>query len=352
MFAFETKQNNNAVHTSQLLSQTNTMMTVVLEATMSFADVYARDKAAIDNILTESDGVFTDDIYNVLNQTSDALLKNALGHYSKLINNIKVLRDEIVKKNQEWTESNRMIIDKYRPLMKRFHTSKFTFTMPEYNFEFAKPDDAIIRVMNLINDSFGFGYSNDFRTIEGAVARYFKGYEKYSTSIKRAILGVPDSVEVDYSFYQFFKSQLVSNQNRTVSFTDEVFSLLQKNYINITDIESILSKLEGEFRAINALREKRAFGMSIAEYDIHVMVKAASVKLILLSVAVSIIEDIIKLRIQAQSSYFDTIRKAIVSTYQTAVAQKTTTQQETPTDNPNIGFLFTECATHPKDLLL
>jgi hypothetical protein len=351
MFTLDTKHKKPLIEADSLHG-------FILENSVSMTQDMQKYKGIITGALNEASGVFDDSVRLAMNEASKSGLISAIKTYQSIIGIVKNFKVLLSNEYESVIAMNKKVVEKYEPLIKQLDMrdiTRISYEMPSYTLNSLKLGEMVARLLDALKTKLKVDLNGDYDNLEGIVTDYTKNSDKYVTEVKRSVLGVSTTLNVDGDFYSIAQNQLVTAKVlETKWFSTDIFEILKYPELNFYDIDEVIFLLENEVAKIQDTIQRLYTDIdnngTNSTYYTSLNSNIAIIQSILFGLGMSYIEDILNYKLQLFTEKSVNYRRVVINSYNKMLKNPIGTINESykPHADEAIGSLHLECVLHKK----
>lgn len=317
---FTLEKKNLRVESDMIIDRSkNNFKSVINESNIDFDSYMNKYKSAIETSLMEANYVYNEHVQLTLKDHCINTLGNIIKTFETSIDILTTYKNILMEEMDYIKKVNKRVIEAYEPLLKRLDRHKFSYQIPEYTLGNLEPEDIYIRVINFIDKKVGLtvfgpdGYR--FESLKSVINRYEKNLHVYDEELKREVLGVPNSFNIN-DFNSIVRSFLVKENNlQTKRIGDELFKTLREIYIDSKSIDNVIQYIQKEIFDVTSFKLEISNKATNCYID-SIITNALVVRSNMIIKCLEYIEDIIKMKIAIFEEMCINYRKVIITGYE------------------------------------
>jgi hypothetical protein len=306
----------------------------------------------LESVLEENGRVFNDAVKAVLTEATKDMTNQLTADAESVLSSVKKIRSTLSTTLSQINKQNNEVVTKYEPLIRQLDASRSAYTVRSYNLSNLATSDILARVMSCVANDLNLDpkrMTEPTATLEQLIADYNKMGQDAVHCLKRAVLGVANTVDVSQNFFQMVTDALVSpTATETRSFTNDTFGTLANmtDDFQASEMDAVVAELENH---INEIRDLKRINLSSTgnEYGNSVMVQYLITRKMAICTALSLVAEVLNTKASVYEQMSVDYRKIIINTYEKLIAPAGGFVQEAydPQSDDLIGLFHMECAS-------
>lgn len=317
-----------------------TMSDIINESNIVIANLVSTYSDKFKKALNENSNVYDEKASSILAEASKEVVSSIISEYEKILNSATSLKTKVSDTLSKLNAENKKLIEKYKPMLDVLDTSNISYEISKYSL-----------------DKFQIGamISGIYNTLENNINEETKpNLKDIDEILKKNILGVSPTIDIS-SFYDTARSMLVDIKSKeTKLFSSSIYEELLNatSYLNEEDIyNNLVSAISNKISKIKKMQQELILikDANTDEYSNNTMVNFCMFKKYVFTSGITIIEDIINLKLNIIGELCSDYRKIIINTYNTVSdgSEKINTSNiYKPEDDYFIEMAYIECVSN------